>query len=168
MWKPEKRKTVRKNLPSSRWYSGKNFKDWKQLPAQPYRCITGLVQTRFSMMVSFSKSIGMMIACSAKEVRRIRSDTLQVMTWSFWGGWSCNRPRRAVRSPVFRSGGWWRWGILQRYGLPAEIPYIPRCVSCRSHRRVLDRHRRSAHPVLDKHVFYVYHEKNGIYQNLEK
>ena len=45
-----------------------------------YRYITGLVHTRFSMMVSFSKSIGMMIAWSAKEVSGIRAETLQVIT----------------------------------------------------------------------------------------
>lgn len=58
----------------------KKFQRLKQLPAQPYKSITGLVQTRFSMMVSFSKSIGMMIAWSAKEVSGIRAETLQVIT----------------------------------------------------------------------------------------
>ena len=38
------------------------------------------VHTRFSIMVSFSKSIGIIIACSAKEASGIRSDTLQVIT----------------------------------------------------------------------------------------
>ena len=47
-----------------------------------YRYITGLVHTRFSIMVSFSKSIGIIIACSAKEASGIRSETLQVMTRS--------------------------------------------------------------------------------------
>ena len=52
----------------------------KQSSVLSYRYITGLVHTRFSMMVSFSKSIGIIIACSAKEASGIRSDTSQVIT----------------------------------------------------------------------------------------